>query len=192
MKKRGFTLIELLAVIVILAIIALIATPMILGVIESSKKGAFENSARGIIKAAESDFVQQQLTNSDLVYPYSYQLNESKLEYKGKKFISGTVLLEKEATTLMNATDGEYCANGTLTNLTITKGVCDVNTAAVYYEGLNFKNNTWDSSYLKPYLKFEMDGYPVDLTNSWFKVKNNRFELEIPDAVGVFEDPNYI
>ncbi|MDD3452803.1 MAG: prepilin-type N-terminal cleavage/methylation domain-containing protein, partial [Bacilli bacterium] len=32
MKKTGFTLIELLAVIVILAIIALIATPMILGV----------------------------------------------------------------------------------------------------------------------------------------------------------------
>ena len=33
MKKRGFTLIELLAVIVILSIIALIATPIILNVI---------------------------------------------------------------------------------------------------------------------------------------------------------------
>ena len=38
MKNKGFTLIELLAVIVILAIIALIATPTILGVIEKSKK----------------------------------------------------------------------------------------------------------------------------------------------------------
>ena len=38
--KIGFTLIELLAVIVILSIIALIATPMILGVIETAKKGA--------------------------------------------------------------------------------------------------------------------------------------------------------
>ncbi len=38
--KKGFTLIELLAVIVILSIIALIATPMILGVIETTKKGA--------------------------------------------------------------------------------------------------------------------------------------------------------
>lgn len=36
MKK--FTLIELLAVIVILAVIALISVPLILGVIESSKK----------------------------------------------------------------------------------------------------------------------------------------------------------
>ena len=39
-KKQGFTLIELLAVIVILAVIALIATPIILNVIEDSKKGA--------------------------------------------------------------------------------------------------------------------------------------------------------
>ena len=38
MNKKGFTLIELLAVIVILAVIALIATPMILNVIETSKK----------------------------------------------------------------------------------------------------------------------------------------------------------
>ena len=53
MKKRGFTLVELLAVIVILAIIAIIATPIILGVIETSKKGATENSALGYLDAVE-------------------------------------------------------------------------------------------------------------------------------------------
>ena len=36
MNRKGFTLVELLAVIVILAIIALIATPTILGVIEKA------------------------------------------------------------------------------------------------------------------------------------------------------------
>ena len=51
MNKKGFTLIELLAVIVILAIIALIATPTILGVIEKAKKGAAESSALGYIDA---------------------------------------------------------------------------------------------------------------------------------------------
>ena len=40
MKKKGFTLIELLAVIIILAIIALIATPIILNVIEDARKSA--------------------------------------------------------------------------------------------------------------------------------------------------------
>ena len=49
-NTKGFTLIELLAVIVILAIIALIATPMILGVIDSAKKGAAQSSAMVILK----------------------------------------------------------------------------------------------------------------------------------------------
>ena len=44
MKNKGFTLIELLAVIVILAIIALIATPTILGVVENARKGAAEST----------------------------------------------------------------------------------------------------------------------------------------------------
>ena len=38
MKKKGFTLIELLAVIVVLAIIALIATPIVMNIIKSAKK----------------------------------------------------------------------------------------------------------------------------------------------------------
>ncbi|MCI8544918.1 MAG: prepilin-type N-terminal cleavage/methylation domain-containing protein, partial [Bacilli bacterium] len=40
MRKKGFTLIELLAVIVILAVIALIATPIILNIIEKARKSA--------------------------------------------------------------------------------------------------------------------------------------------------------
>ena len=45
MKNKGFTLIELLAVIVILAIIALIATPIIIGIINDSKKQSTIRSA---------------------------------------------------------------------------------------------------------------------------------------------------
>ena len=45
MRNKGFTLIELLAVIVILAIIALIATPIILGIIKDTKKEADKRSA---------------------------------------------------------------------------------------------------------------------------------------------------
>ena len=53
MKNKGFTLIELLAVIVILAIIALIATPTILGVVDTARKGAAESSILGYIDAVE-------------------------------------------------------------------------------------------------------------------------------------------
>ena len=52
--KKGFTLIELLAVIVILAIIALIATPIILNIIADTKTSSKERSAElyasGVVK----------------------------------------------------------------------------------------------------------------------------------------------
>jgi type IV pilus assembly protein PilA len=56
--KKGFTLIELLAVIVILAVIALIATPIILGIIEDTKKQAFEIEAKNVEQAAEYYLLQ--------------------------------------------------------------------------------------------------------------------------------------
>ena len=52
-KKKGFTLIELLAVIVVLAIIALIATPIILGIIDKAKIGAAKSSVLGYADAVE-------------------------------------------------------------------------------------------------------------------------------------------
>lgn len=50
-NKKGFTLIELLAVIVILAIIALIATPLIMDVINDAKEGAMEQNKRTMERA---------------------------------------------------------------------------------------------------------------------------------------------
>ena len=52
-KNKGFTLIELLAVIVILAVIALIATPIIMNVINDAKKGAAKDAMYGYVKAVE-------------------------------------------------------------------------------------------------------------------------------------------
>ena len=58
MKEKGFTLVELLAVIVILSVISLIAVPMILNVIEESKKGAIRSSVNGIVEAANLYYTQ--------------------------------------------------------------------------------------------------------------------------------------
>ena len=53
-NKKGFTLIELLAVIVVLAIIALIATPIVMNTIKNAKKGAAERTADNYIKQVET------------------------------------------------------------------------------------------------------------------------------------------
>ena len=56
-KNKGFTLVELLAVIVILAIIALIATPIILNVINDAKKEAAKDSFYGYMDAIEKAII---------------------------------------------------------------------------------------------------------------------------------------
>ncbi len=61
LDRKGFTLIELLAVIVILAIIMLIATPTVLNLIEDARVGAAKNSAMGYIDALEKEVMARQL-----------------------------------------------------------------------------------------------------------------------------------
>ena len=96
MKNKGFTLIELLAVIVILAIIALIATPTILGVVENARKGAAESTVLGYVDAIEKQVMINEMdsdTSNDITnteYTIS-DLDAKKVSVKGNKpSLSGT------------------------------------------------------------------------------------------------------
>ena len=98
MKKKGFTLVELLAVIVILAIIALIATPMILNVIENAKKGASKSSALGYIEGIEKYIVLNEVTNKNsfnFEKGFGYKIEDIKdyIEIKGDKPSDGWVCI---------------------------------------------------------------------------------------------------
>ena len=48
MNKKGFTLIELIAVVVIMSIIAIIATPNIINMIDKGKKESIHNKRKRI------------------------------------------------------------------------------------------------------------------------------------------------
>ena len=96
-NKRGYTLIELLAVIVILAIIALIATPIILNMIENAKKGAAKDSAYGYIEAI--DFQNSMSGIDDEKYKMvgpgeDLDVTGLDVKVKGSKPDSGKILLD--------------------------------------------------------------------------------------------------
>ena len=119
MKKRGFTLIELLAVIIILAIIALIATPIVMRVIENSRKGASERSAENYVKAVETTIVTERM-NGNIIEDGIYILNNGDIclnnecnktlvvTMTGTKPSSGKVKIENEKVTAHILTIGDY------------------------------------------------------------------------------------
>ena len=122
MKKKGFTLIELLAVIVILAVIALITIPMILGVIEKSRKAAFKDSVYGIMESADF-YIASNLGVPDGEFVCNGKKcykEEQKLNFKGEVPISGTVLIENNKVSVSFLSNGKYCANGTREELKIS------------------------------------------------------------------------
>ena len=103
MKRQGFTLIELLAVIVVLAIIALIATPIVMNTIESSKKGATLESVRNMVHAAELYFISANPRYGKL------NLLDSKLDYDGQKPELGEVEVNKNGDSRVYAYINGYC-----------------------------------------------------------------------------------
>lgn len=70
-NKKGFTLIELLAVIVILAVIALITTPIVLNLINDAKESANLRSVEAYAKALEYGVIQYEYNNNGEL-PSSY------------------------------------------------------------------------------------------------------------------------
>ena len=99
--KKGFTLIELLAVIVILAIIALIATPIVLNIIANTKENAQLRSAEMYLDAVEQSIMMKKMEdttfnpNSCKIKDKKLYCNESaeelKVEVDGEKPDSGKI-----------------------------------------------------------------------------------------------------
>ena len=78
MKRKGFTLIELLAVIVILAIIALIATPIVLNIIENTKEEANERSIDMYATGVKNSIAKYQLKNTQALKAGNYTTTDGK------------------------------------------------------------------------------------------------------------------
>ena len=128
-KKNGFTLIELLAVIVILAIIALIAVPRIIEILNKARLSATEDSAMGIVEAAEAYIANFMLQNQGAIPSEELEFscgsngcnlqndlndynleNLDKLEFKGKKPTSGNIYINENGLVSLRLELGSFCA----------------------------------------------------------------------------------
>ena len=94
-NKNGFTLIELLAVIVVLAVIALIATPIVLNMVNTAKKGSAEASATTYIKAVEVEVLQKYMTEEKINDGDYYVGDLSDVKVKGTSPTNGIVSIKK-------------------------------------------------------------------------------------------------
>ena len=110
--KKGFTLIELLATIVLLAIIALIATPAINNVIESSKESANQRSIEGYAAAVRNEYYNQQTGGGIPVIDDAFLSN---VDTQGNEITCENVLYSDDYQVVLNkctiadTTDKLYC-----------------------------------------------------------------------------------
>lgn len=124
-KNRAFTLIELLAVILILAVVSLIAVPVVNNIINEVKKNAYRQSAIGLVESANNYYASNlSQTAQDIVFEFSsgIQTSEQKLEYKGQVDGSGTVRLYSDGTVTMCIDNNKYYATKSASSDKIVSG----------------------------------------------------------------------
>ena len=104
-NKKGFTLVELLAVIVILALIMSIAVISIGGVLDSTRKSTFKETAVSIISG-----VRQQLILANQLDSGDYQFTKSLLEKGGTESpLGGTFNIDDSFSSCSNAIGSYVC-----------------------------------------------------------------------------------
>lgn len=104
--KKGFTLIELLAVIIILAIVALIATPIILNVVEDARKSAAKSEASMILSG-----IQSYCATEDMKVQMNTLVGQPKCSGKSsitKEDVATMVNLGNAKVTNVKVLDGKY------------------------------------------------------------------------------------
>ena len=125
MKNKGFTLIELLAVIVILAIIALIATPIILGIINDARQQAKQRTAELIAKEAQLAY-----TSYLFAHDGEAKADSDSCEYMTTDYFSmdnlKTISCSSGTSTITLNNDAEYTATYSNGSMTVSGGTKDI------------------------------------------------------------------
>lgn len=169
MRKKGFTLVELLAVIVILAIVALISTPIILGVIETSRKRAFEDSGYGIVEAIKNYYIEDMQDGTVDYKTWTFPEAEG-LKFEGMRPSGGNARLNGDGTIELAFHDNSFCATkgSGEDKITVTKYVEGKCALEASYMKKNFMEGSSKNKHQISKIEFASTrNVPKDAIESW-------------------------
>ena len=142
----------------ILAIIAVIATPIITGIIEDSKKASFERSAEGVVEATKFD-IPEKLTEAG--YTYEFENGEIDLgenvKVNNAKNLSGTIKYNKDGEVSYAIHNDKWCVvkkNNETTTTEYEEGKCVLETSTIasaftYIDNISFETGDNCVSYFQ-------------------------------------------
>ena len=93
LKRRGFTLIELIAVLVIMAIIALIVTPLVMNIIRKAKISARKRSVDAYGRSVELAIASYLMDTG--TFPTNEQLPNLQVEYSGSTVVCNVMAMKE-------------------------------------------------------------------------------------------------
>lgn len=132
LNRSGFTLIELLAVIVILAILMLLATPAVLNIMNNARVNSFATEAQEFINAAKTKYATDSINNAEAqsngdTYFIGKSVNSSNEDKDLGKYVdkdlssySGKVTIaitDDKTTYSITVSNGTYCISEELKNI---------------------------------------------------------------------------
>ena len=134
-KRKGFTLIELVAVLVILAILALIVTPLVLNIIRKARVSADKRSIDAYGRSIELAVAGYLLDNG--TFPTS--IDQLTIEYTGDEVVCSTTRLNSDSSVYLSgctvggrSVDYTYGKEETVSYKTYEVG------DTIEYKGINF------------------------------------------------------
>ncbi len=194
--NKGFTLMELLAVIIVLAIIALVATPIVTNTITNVKRSSAMESVNNLINSAELYFATKKPNYGKI------DVLSTELKYNGKKPEQGEIEINNKGQSRIYAYVDGYCVTKEYESETyatkMDKEDCGWYATDNYetIDGTTFtignkENNKENNIEIKNYLIYgnsiqnvrsgknllNMEKFTTSYTNNYYQNKTTNFKL---------------
>ncbi len=109
MKKNAFTLVEILAIIVVLGIIALIAAPILLGVIDNGRKKVFETDIKSIEREVLRYVSQNGISGTFIINGSTVTLNGQPTDIQSGSGYQGKIIVDVDGNSKFAIHNDRWC-----------------------------------------------------------------------------------